>query len=113
VHDLHLHFLRWGPALYKTFVGPRHYQWDWVDDVLAEIRRLHIDPILNLCHFGVPDRLGNFQVKTSRAIMPRMPRSSPSVAGIAQEADVQTHCRRFFRLRSLTIAAETTEHENS
>jgi hypothetical protein len=61
VRELNLHELRWGPALYKTFTGPGRYDWAWVDDVLAEMQRLQIEPILDLCHFGVPDWLGNFQ----------------------------------------------------
>src|SRR5947209_8764973 len=61
VRELDVQFLRWGPALYKTFLGPGRYDWDWTDDVLAEMRRLGVQPILDLCHFGVPDWLGNFQ----------------------------------------------------
>lgn len=61
VHELGIHYLRWGPALYQTFLGPGRYDWSWTDDVLAEMKRLQIQPILDLCHFGVPDWLGNFQ----------------------------------------------------
>ncbi len=61
VRDLNLHYLRWGPALYKTFVAPGRYDWDWVDEFLAKARELEIDIIIDLCHFGVPDWLGNFQ----------------------------------------------------
>src|SRR5205085_1261917 len=48
VHDLRLHFLRWRPAMYKTFVGPGRYDWSWVDDFMAEARRLDIDVIVDL-----------------------------------------------------------------
>ena len=61
VRDLHIHYLRWGPAPYKTFLAPGRYDWSWVDDVLAEMERLEIHPILDLLHFGLPDWLGNFQ----------------------------------------------------
>lgn len=61
VRDLGIHFLRWGPALHRTFVGPGKYEWDWTDDVVDEMKALDIQPILDLCHFGVPDWLGNFQ----------------------------------------------------
>ena len=61
VRDLDLYFLRWGPALHRTFVGPGRYDWAWTDDVMAEMSRLGIHPIVDLCHFGVPDWLGNFQ----------------------------------------------------
>src|SRR3954463_13927680 len=50
-----LHYLRWGPALHRTFLGPGRYDWAWCDDVMERMRRLDISPILDLCHFGVPD----------------------------------------------------------
>jgi len=59
--EMGLRYLRWGPALYKTFVGPGQYDWAWTDEAMEEMRRLDIEPILDLCHFGVPDWLGNFQ----------------------------------------------------
>src|SRR4051794_10293306 len=67
LEDLHavrrfgIRFLRWGPALYRTFRGPGRYDWAWTDAVIAEMRRLEITPILDLCHFGVPDWLSSFQ----------------------------------------------------
>jgi beta-glucosidase len=61
VRDLGLHYLRWGPALHRTFIAPGIYDWAWCDEVMAEMTRLDIHPILDLCHFGVPDWLGNFQ----------------------------------------------------
>jgi len=61
VAELGIHYLRWGPAIYKTFLGAGKYDFMWVDDVLEEMRRLGIQPIMDLCHFGVPDWLGNFQ----------------------------------------------------
>ncbi|MDQ3855256.1 MAG: family 1 glycosylhydrolase [Chloroflexota bacterium] len=61
VHDMGIHFLRWGPAIYKTFTGPGQYDWDWTDGVMAEMQGLEIHPIIDLCHFGVPDWIGNFQ----------------------------------------------------
>jgi beta-glucosidase/6-phospho-beta-glucosidase/beta-galactosidase len=61
VHELGLHFLRWGPPLHRTFVGPGRYDWGWCDEVLEAMFDLEIHPILDLCHFGVPDWLGNFQ----------------------------------------------------
>jgi beta-glucosidase/6-phospho-beta-glucosidase/beta-galactosidase len=56
-----LGYLRWGPATYRTLVGPGCYDWSWVDEVVGELGRLGIAPILDLCHFGLPDWLGNFQ----------------------------------------------------
>jgi len=61
VRDMDIHYLRWGPALYKTFLGPGQYDWAWTDEVVAEMPRLNITPIFDLLHFGLPDWLGNFQ----------------------------------------------------
>ena len=61
VRSMGLRHLRWGPPLHKTFVGPGRYDWAWTDEVMAEMARLGIRPILDLCHFGVPDWLGDFQ----------------------------------------------------
>src|SRR4051794_12320804 len=61
VHSLGIHYLRWGPALHKSFLGPGVYDWAWPDVVLYRMFELDIEPIVDLCHFGVPDWLGNFQ----------------------------------------------------
>src|SRR5689334_4813656 len=61
VRELGLHYLRWGPALYRVFEAPGRYDWTWFDQVMAEMRGMEIQPILDLCHFGVPDWLGSFQ----------------------------------------------------
>lgn len=61
VQELGIHYLRWGPALHRTFLGPGQYDWSWTDEVLAEMAQLDIQPILDLCHFGVPNWIGNFQ----------------------------------------------------
>src|SRR5947209_6611999 len=61
VRELGVRHLRWGPALYRTFPAPGRYDWAWTDEVLAAMQRLEIVPLLDLCHFGVPDWLGNFQ----------------------------------------------------
>jgi beta-glucosidase len=61
VRELDINDLRWGPAIYKTFLGPGKYDWDWTDAVIAEMKQLKIEPILDLLHFGLPNWLGNFQ----------------------------------------------------
>ncbi|MEX2672483.1 MAG: family 1 glycosylhydrolase [Phycisphaeraceae bacterium] len=61
VREMKMHYLRWGPALYKTFPAPGKYDFEWTADVLAEMKRLEIVPIIDLLHFGLPDWLGNFQ----------------------------------------------------
>jgi len=59
--ELGIRYLRYGPPYYRIHVGPGGYDWSWTDVVLPEMRRLEIVPIMDLCHFGVPDWLGNFQ----------------------------------------------------
>jgi beta-glucosidase/6-phospho-beta-glucosidase/beta-galactosidase len=61
VHDLGLRFLRFGPPLHTSWRAEGHYDWDFADATFGELRRLRIIPIVDLCHFGVPDWLGNFQ----------------------------------------------------
>jgi len=61
VKDLDIEFLRYGPQYYNTHLGPGRYNWSFIDEALHELKRLHITPIIDLCHFGVPDWLGNFQ----------------------------------------------------
>jgi hypothetical protein len=59
VRGLGLSHLRWGPPIHRTWLGPRRYDWTFCDDVLARLAELRIHPILDLCHFGTPDWLGN------------------------------------------------------
>jgi beta-glucosidase len=59
--ELDIQVLRYGPPLHKTFIGPGRYDWSFADMTFAEILRRNIIPIVDLCHFGVPDWIGNFQ----------------------------------------------------
>ncbi len=61
VEDLGLEFLRYGPPLHRTLVGSGRYDWDFADLAFAELKRRNITPIVDLCHFGVPDWIGDFQ----------------------------------------------------
>lgn len=61
VKELGIEFLRYGPPYYKTHVAPGKYDWNFSDTVFARLKELHITPIVDLCHFGVPDWLENFQ----------------------------------------------------
>ncbi len=53
--------LRYGPPLHLVCIGPGKYDWSFTDAVMPEMRRLGITPIIDLCHFGLPDWLENFQ----------------------------------------------------
>ncbi len=61
VQELGIRFLRYGPPLHKAFLGPNRYDWSFSDTVFPDLRRRGIVPIVDLCHFGVPDWIGNFQ----------------------------------------------------
>nr|WP_307731269.1 family 1 glycosylhydrolase [Massilia agilis] len=61
VRELGIRCLRYGPPYYRTHVGPGQYDWSFADETFNELKRMRIQPIADLCHFGVPDWLGNFQ----------------------------------------------------
>ncbi len=61
LRELGLRFLRYGPPLHTTFLGPGRYDWDFADETFAAMCEQGIIPIVDLCHFGVPDWIGNFQ----------------------------------------------------
>ncbi len=61
VRDLGVQYLRYGPPYHRLHTGPGAYDWAFSDEVFAELRRLGIAPIVDLCHFGLPDWLGDFQ----------------------------------------------------
>ena len=53
--------IRYGPPLHLIFIGPGQYDWSWIDEPMAQLRQLGPEPIADLCHFGLPTWLGNFQ----------------------------------------------------
>jgi len=61
VTELGVEALRYGPALYYTHVGPGKYDWEFADQTFAALKRMGVVPIVDLCHFGVPDWIGDFQ----------------------------------------------------
>ena len=61
VSELGIRVLRYGPPYYRTHLGPGRYDWTFTDETFAELKHLGITPIVDLCHFGVPDWIGDFQ----------------------------------------------------
>ncbi len=61
VREMGIEHLRYGPPYYRTHLGPGRYDWSFADETFNELQRLGIEPIVDLCHFGVPDWLENFQ----------------------------------------------------
>jgi beta-glucosidase/6-phospho-beta-glucosidase/beta-galactosidase len=61
VERLGIRFLRYGPPLHRTLLGAQRHDWEFADLTFNDIRERDLVPIVDLCHFGVPDWLGNFQ----------------------------------------------------
>ena len=61
VEELGIEYLRYGPPIHTTWMGPGKYDWSFADETFNDLLRRNIMPIVDLCHFGVPDWLGNFQ----------------------------------------------------
>ena len=61
LRELGVRFLRYGPPIHRTWLGPDRYDWEFPDLAFGELRRLDAVPIADLCHFGVPGWVGDFQ----------------------------------------------------
>jgi beta-glucosidase/6-phospho-beta-glucosidase/beta-galactosidase len=61
VQELGIEYLRYGPPIHTTWLGPGKYDWGFADVTFNDLLRRNIMPIVDLCHFGVPDWVGNFQ----------------------------------------------------
>jgi beta-glucosidase/6-phospho-beta-glucosidase/beta-galactosidase len=61
VKDLGIEYLRYGAPYYCTHLASEKYDWAFSDETFGELQRLGITPLADLCHFGVPDWIGNFQ----------------------------------------------------
>ena len=61
VQEMGIGYLRFGPPIHKTWLGPEQYDWEFADQTFADLKRRNIVPIVDLCHFGVPDWIGDFQ----------------------------------------------------
>jgi beta-glucosidase/6-phospho-beta-glucosidase/beta-galactosidase len=61
VRESGMRFLRYGPPYYATHLAPGQYDWHFTDEAFAAMKEMGITPIVDLCHFGVPDWLVNFQ----------------------------------------------------
>jgi beta-glucosidase len=61
VQEMGIGYLRYGPPIHTTWLGVGKYDWEFADLTFAELKRRNLVPIVDLCHFGVPDWIGNFQ----------------------------------------------------
>ncbi|HEX8388536.1 MAG TPA: family 1 glycosylhydrolase [Sphingomonas sp.] len=74
VQELGIQYLRYGPPIHKTWLAEGKYDWEFSDITFAELKRRNIVPIVDLCHFGVPDWIGNFQNTDLPALFERYAR---------------------------------------
>jgi beta-glucosidase/6-phospho-beta-glucosidase/beta-galactosidase len=58
VKDMGIQYLRYGPPYYRTHLAPGKYDWTFADETFAALKDMHLEPIADLCHFGVPDWVG-------------------------------------------------------
>jgi beta-glucosidase len=61
VEEMGISFLRYGIPLHRVFLGEGKYDWSFSDAAFGKLKEKNIIPITDLCHFGVPDWIGNFQ----------------------------------------------------
>src|SRR5437868_974397 len=59
--ELGIEYLRYGAPYYAAHLGPEQYDWSFADETFNSLLELNVTPLVDLCHFGVPDWLGNFQ----------------------------------------------------
>src|SRR4051812_36738728 len=61
VEEMGIRFVRYGPPIHRTWLAQGKYNWTFTDLTYQDLRRRNLVPITDLCHFGVPDWVGNFQ----------------------------------------------------
>src|SRR5829696_9883754 len=61
VEDLGTRFLRYGPPIHRTWLGADRHDWDFSDETFGDLKRRDLNVIVDLCHFGVPNWISNFQ----------------------------------------------------
>jgi len=59
--ELDIQTLRYGPPYFSTHAGPGKYDWNFADQTFQALRARNVTVIADLCHFGVPDWIGDFQ----------------------------------------------------
>jgi beta-glucosidase/6-phospho-beta-glucosidase/beta-galactosidase len=61
LQELGIEYLRYGPPYFSTHTGPGKYDWSFTDETFRALQDQKVTPIVDLCHFGVPDWIGDFQ----------------------------------------------------
>ena len=61
LRELEIQYLRYGAPYFSTHTGPGRYDWEFTDETFRALHDQKVTPIVDLCHFGVPDWVGSFQ----------------------------------------------------
>jgi beta-glucosidase/6-phospho-beta-glucosidase/beta-galactosidase len=61
LEDLGIRYVRYGPPYFAVHTGDGRYDWTFVDETFRALHDQHVTVIADLCHFGVPDWVGDFQ----------------------------------------------------
>ena len=61
VEEMGLCFLRYGPPIHRVWESEGKYDWEFTDLTFCDLKSRDIVPIADLCHFGVPAWIGDFQ----------------------------------------------------
>lgn len=59
--ELGIRYLRYGPPYFSVHTGPGKFDWAFTDETFGALRDQKVELIVDLCHFGVPGWIGNFQ----------------------------------------------------
>lgn len=59
--ELGVTHLRYGPPYYRVHRAAGSYNWEFSHAAFSELQDRGLVPIADLCHFGVPDWIGDFQ----------------------------------------------------
>ncbi len=59
--ELDIEYLRYGPPYFSAHTGPGKFDWSFTDETFRALHEQRVTPIVDLCHFGVPGWIGNFQ----------------------------------------------------
>jgi len=61
LEELGIEYVRYGPPYFSAHTGPGKYDWAFADETFKALHQQRVTPIVDLCHFGVPDWIGDFQ----------------------------------------------------
>lgn len=76
IEEMGLPVRRHAPPLHRTGVASGRYDWSMVHAAFADLHWHNLMPMIDLCHFGVPDWIGNLQQPNYAGLLAKTARSS-------------------------------------